>query len=105
MRTIDSARREPDVNIIETRGLNKIYGANGNAVHALRGVDLVVKRGEYVALIGPSGSGKSTLMSILGCLDVPSGGTYALDGRQVEKLTGADLAAIRNEKIGFVFQQ
>ncbi|HEV7509766.1 MAG TPA: ABC transporter ATP-binding protein [Thermoanaerobaculia bacterium] len=93
------------MNIIETRGLNKVYGTNGNAVHALRGVDLVVKRGEYVALIGPSGSGKSTLMSILGCLDVPSGGTYALDGRQVEKLTGADLAAIRNEKIGFVFQQ
>ncbi len=93
------------MNIIETRGLNKVYGANGNAVHALRGVDLVVERGEYVALIGPSGSGKSTLMAILGCLDVPSGGTYALDGRQVEKLTGADLAAIRNEKIGFVFQQ
>ena len=93
------------MNIIETRGLNKVYGANGNAVHALRGVDLVVERGEYVALIGPSGSGKSTLMAILGCLDVPTGGTYALDGRQVEKLTGADLAAIRNEKIGFVFQQ
>jgi putative ABC transport system ATP-binding protein len=93
------------MNIIETRGLSKVYGANGNAVHALRGVDLVVERGEYVALIGPSGSGKSTLMSILGCLDVPSGGSYALDGRQVEKLTGADLAAIRNEKIGFVFQQ
>ena len=91
--------------IIETRGLAKVYGSNGNAVHALRGIDLVVGRGEYVALIGPSGSGKSTLMSILGCLDVPSGGTYALDGRQVEKLSGADLAAIRNEKIGFVFQQ
>ncbi|MFY9821563.1 MAG: ABC transporter ATP-binding protein [Thermoanaerobaculia bacterium] len=93
------------MNIIETRGLSKVYGSNGNAVHALRGVDLVVKRGEFVALIGPSGSGKSTLMAILGCLDVPSGGTYALDGRQVEKLSGADLAAIRNEKIGFVFQQ
>jgi putative ABC transport system ATP-binding protein len=92
-------------NIIETRGLTKVYGSNGNAVHALRGIDLSVGRGEYVALIGPSGSGKSTLMSILGCLDVPSGGTYALDGRQVEKLSGADLAAIRNEKIGFVFQQ
>src|SRR6476659_1089007 len=105
MRTTDSARGAHSMNIIETRGLNKVYGANGNAVHALRGVDLVVERGEYVALIGPSGSGKSTLMSILGCLDVPSGGTYALDGRQVEKLTGADLAAIRNEKIGFVFQQ
>ncbi len=91
--------------IIETRGLDKVYGTGGNAVHALRGVDLSVERGELVALIGPSGSGKSTLMSILGCLDVPTGGTYALDGLQVEKLSGADLAAIRNEKIGFVFQQ
>jgi putative ABC transport system ATP-binding protein len=91
--------------IIETRGLEKVYGTNGNAVHALRGVDFNVERGELVALIGPSGSGKSTLMSILGCLDVPTGGTYALDGLQVEKLSGAHLAAIRNEKIGFVFQQ
>jgi putative ABC transport system ATP-binding protein len=91
--------------IIETRGLEKVYGNNNNAVHALRGVDLDIEQGEFVALIGPSGSGKSTLMSILGCLDVPTGGTYALDGQRVEKLTGADLAAIRNEKIGFIFQQ
>ncbi len=93
------------MNIIETRGLTKTYGANGNAVHALRGIDLTIAQGEFVALIGPSGSGKSTLMAILGCLDVPTAGSYTLAGRRVEKLAGADLAAIRNEKIGFVFQQ
>src|SRR6188474_2633234 len=91
--------------IIQTRGLTKTFGANGTAVHALRGIDLDILRGEFVALIGPSGSGKSTLMAILGCLDTPTQGRYALDGRPVEKLAGADLAAIRNEKVGFVFQQ
>jgi len=91
--------------IITTRGLTKVYGENGNAVHALRGIDLDVERGEFVALVGPSGSGKSTLMAILGCLDTPSAGTYALDGEQVQDLSGPELAAIRNEKVGFVFQQ
>jgi putative ABC transport system ATP-binding protein len=90
--------------IIQADKLTKVFGSNGNAVHALRGVDLQVARGEFVALIGPSGSGKSTLMAILGCLDSPSAGTYALDGERVESLTGAALARIRNEKIGFVFQ-
>jgi len=93
------------VNIIETSGLTKTFGTNGVAVHALRGIDLAVARGEFLALIGPSGSGKSTLMAILGCLDSPTSGTYRLDGEFVEHLTGAELARIRNEKIGFVFQQ
>jgi putative ABC transport system ATP-binding protein len=91
-------------NIIETAGLTKVFGSNGMAVHALRGIDVSVARGEFVALMGPSGSGKSTLMAILGCLDSPTAGRYRLDGEPVEGLTGAALARIRNEKIGFVFQ-
>ena len=91
--------------IIETRGLTKTYGTNGVAVHALRGIDLEVERGEFIALIGPSGSGKSTLMSILGCLDSPTAGSYLLEGERVDGLSGTELAHIRNEKIGFVFQQ
>jgi putative ABC transport system ATP-binding protein len=90
--------------IIETQGLTKTFGNNGVAVHALRGIDLAVARGEFVALIGPSGSGKSTLMAILGCLDSPTGGRYLLDGEPVEGLSGPALARIRNEKVGFVFQ-
>ncbi|MFN8012605.1 MAG: ABC transporter ATP-binding protein [Holophagaceae bacterium] len=90
--------------VIQTTGLTKTYGTKDAAVHALRGIDLTVEPGEFVALIGPSGSGKSTLMAILGCLDSPTSGTYALDGHEVQGLAGAELAAIRNEKIGFVFQ-
>lgn len=90
--------------VIRTEGLTKVFGVNGNAVHALRGIDLEVARGEFVALVGPSGSGKSTLMAILGCLDSPTAGTYALDGQAVEGLSGGALARIRNEKVGFVFQ-
>jgi len=93
------------MNIIHTESLTKTYGTNGVAVHALRGIDLEVARGEFVALIGPSGSGKSTLMSILGCLDSPTAGSYSLDGERVDGLSGSELAHIRNEKIGFVFQQ
>ncbi len=92
------------MNIIETHGLTKTFGSNGVAVHALRGIDLRVARGEFVALIGPSGSGKSTLMAILGCLDSPTEGRYLLDGEPVEGLSGPALARIRNEKVGFVFQ-
>jgi putative ABC transport system ATP-binding protein len=90
--------------VIDTREITKIFGANGTAVHALRGIDLQVEAGEFIALIGPSGSGKSTLMAILGCLDRPTAGSYALDGHAVQGLSGADLARIRNTKIGFVFQ-
>jgi putative ABC transport system ATP-binding protein len=90
--------------VIQTKAITKTFGTNGTAVHALRGVDLEVAPGEFVALIGPSGSGKSTLMAILGCLDRPTDGTYTLDGEEVQGLSGADLAAIRNRKIGFVFQ-
>jgi len=91
--------------IIETIGLTKTFGSNGAAVHALRGIDLTISRGEFVALIGPSGSGKSTLMAILGCLDKPTAGSYTLDGQRVDGLSGPELARIRNQKIGFVFQQ
>jgi putative ABC transport system ATP-binding protein len=94
----------PMSNIIETSGLTKVFGSNGMAVHALRGIEMAVARGEFVALVGPSGSGKSTLMAILGCLDSPTEGRYRLDGEAVEGLAGAALARIRNEKIGFVFQ-
>jgi putative ABC transport system ATP-binding protein len=90
--------------IIETQSLTKTFGSNGVAVHALRGIDLTVERGEFLALIGPSGSGKSTLMAILGCLDKPTSGSYAFDGERVEGLSNAELARIRNHKIGFVFQ-
>jgi len=90
--------------VIHTSAITKTFGSNGTAVHALRGVDLEVAPGEFLALIGPSGSGKSTLMAILGCLDRPTGGTYTLDGEEVQGLSGSALAAIRNRKIGFVFQ-
>ncbi len=91
--------------VIQTSGLTKVFGSNGTAVHALRGIDLQVDHGEFVALIGPSGSGKSTLMAIIGCLDRPSDGRYVLDGREVQGLSATELAHIRNTRIGFVFQQ
>ena len=90
--------------LIQASGITKTYDADQSVVRALRGVSLSVQRGEFVALIGPSGSGKSTLMAILGCLDSPTSGRYALDGQPVEALPKAALARVRNEKIGFVFQ-
>ncbi len=90
--------------IIQTENLIKTYNMGKVEVNALQGVDISIKQGEFVAIIGPSGSGKSTLMHILGCLDSPSKGSYTLDGINVEKLSKAKLAKIRNKKIGFVFQ-
>ena len=95
---------EPNANVIEIRGLTRVYGMEDAMVYALAGVDLQVKRGEFVAIMGPSGSGKSTLMNILGCLDRPTDGEYHLDGEDVSQLDRNDLAIVRNLKIGFVFQ-
>lgn len=91
--------------LIQMKSLWKTYGTGAATVHALRDVDLAISAGEYVAIMGQSGSGKSTLMHILGCLDVPSSGSYLLDGRNVQDLDDGALAAIRNLRIGFVFQQ
>ncbi|MFN7940609.1 MAG: ABC transporter ATP-binding protein [Thermoanaerobaculia bacterium] len=90
--------------IIELREVAKVYDMGAEKVHALKGVNLTVERGEYVAIMGPSGSGKSTLMNLLGCLDTPSSGHYVLNGTAVENLNDQELAAIRNREIGFVFQ-
>ncbi len=90
--------------VIETVGLSRIYGKGEISVHALDGVDLSIERGEFVAVMGPSGSGKSTLMNILGCLDRPTEGRYILDSVDVSEMNRSQLAVIRNERIGFIFQ-
>jgi putative ABC transport system ATP-binding protein len=93
-----------DPPVIRIRGITKVYELGETTVHALRGVDLDVRRGEFVSIMGPSGSGKSTLMNVIGCLDQPSGGTYELDGIETSRLSDDQLAEVRNRRIGFVFQ-
>ncbi len=90
--------------LIEMHQLTRVYQLGPQEIFALRGVDLIINPGEYVAIMGPSGSGKSTLMNIIGCLDTPTSGRYLLDGVPVETMNDDELAAIRNKKIGFVFQ-
>src|ERR1700682_1809355 len=91
--------------MIEIENISKVYKLGESEVRALDGVNLHIDKGEMMAIMGPSGSGKSTLMAILGCLDVPTEGSYKLDGESIEKLTDNQLADIRSRKIGFVFQQ
>jgi putative ABC transport system ATP-binding protein len=90
--------------VIEMEALSKVYSTGKLTVTALDGIDLSIAHGEYVAIMGPSGSGKSTMMNILGCLDIPTSGRYRLDGAPVDGLSDDELAAVRNRKIGFVFQ-
>jgi putative ABC transport system ATP-binding protein len=90
--------------IIETRDLWKTYVMGSEEIHALRGVSIEIERGDYVAIMGPSGSGKSTLMNLVGCLDTPTKGSYLLNSKQVSQMNDNELARIRNEEIGFVFQ-
>src|SRR5438067_6658574 len=90
--------------LIEMHELTRVYQLGPQEIFALRGIDLIVGQGEYVAIMGPSGSGKSTLMNIIGCLDRPTAGKYILDGTPVEAMDDDALAAVRNKKIGFVFQ-
>ena len=91
--------------LIELRDVYKIYPMGSEQVHALDGISLTIDRGEFVAIVGQSGSGKSTAMNIIGCLDVPTYGTYRLNGRDVGKMNRNELAAVRNEMLGFIFQQ
>lgn len=91
-------------NVIEITGITKFYEVGTQVVKALQGVDVNIRKGEYVAIMGPSGSGKSTLMNVIGALDTPTGGSYVLNGTDVSRLTDDRLAEIRNKEIGFVFQ-
>ena len=94
----------PEHSLIELRGLTKVYVMGSEEVRALDGIDLDIERAEYVTIMGPSGSGKSTLMNLIGCLDTPTAGDYRLEGELVSNLDDDELAAIRNRRIGFIFQ-
>jgi len=102
---MEAALRLPEAaHLIEMHALTRVYQLGPQEIYALSGVDLKVDHGEYLAIMGPSGSGKSTLMNIIGCLDRPTSGKYILDGTPVEAMNDDELAAVRNRKIGFVFQ-
>jgi len=90
--------------VIRVTGLQRSYVMGAETIHALRGVDVEIRRNEYVAIMGPSGSGKSTLMNLIGCLDTPTGGEYWLNGQEVSRMSDDALARVRNKEIGFVFQ-
>ena len=104
LRVVQPAEQADD-SVIRIHGITKVYELGESTVYALRGVDLDVRRGELVSIMGPSGSGKSTLMNMIGCLDQPTSGSYELDGIETSELSDDDLSLVRNEKIGFVFQQ
>jgi putative ABC transport system ATP-binding protein len=102
---VDLAGQAPSKEwVIVTRGLKRVYDMGGEVVRALRGVDIAIRRNEYVAIMGPSGSGKSTLMNLIGCLDTPNEGEYWLNGAMVSTMSDDELARVRNKEIGFVFQ-